>query len=530
MEVPRGRCASGRQAMHLTRRHMLAAMAAVPLAGRAAAAGDPVVVTSHGPVRGLRESCVFVFRGVRYGADTALTRFAKPTRPETWTEIVPATEYGASAPQRGGEAAQSEDCLFLNVWTPEAGEGGRRPVMVYIHGGAYNSGSGSDFLYDGARLAAAGDVVVITLNHRLNAFGYLYLDPFPDSGNAGQWDIILALEWVRENAAAFGGDPACVMVFGQSGGGAKIATLMAAPATAGLFHSVATMSGQQVTASGPLNAARRTRAFLAALKLKPEEAGRLVEMPAARMVEALGARDPLDETQGLYFGPVLDGRLLTRHPFWPDAPAQSARIPMILGNTRDETRTLIGRRELEMFDLGWDALPAALARHMRTDIDPALVVATYRVAYPEYSPGEVFFAATTAGRSWRGQVEEADARARQGAPTWVYRFDLPWTDDGGRWGAPHTADIGYAFGNLDRAGAMPGEAEAARRVSDQLMQAFISLARTGTPEHSGMPRWPQYRIPARETMIFDAETRVERDPRGVERALFATVPFIQWGT
>lgn len=517
--------------MPLTRRHLLAAMAAMPLAGQAAAAGgDPLVVTSNGPVRGVKESGVCVFRGVRYGADTALMRFAKPKRPDGWTEIVPATEYGASAPQRGGEEVQSEDCLFLNVWTPEAGQGGRRPVMVYIHGGAYNSGSGSDPLYDGARLAAAGDVVVITINHRLNAFGYLYLEPFPDSGNAGQWDIILALEWVRENAAAFGGDPARVMVFGQSGGGAKIATLMAAPAAAGLFHSVATMSGQQVTASGPLNAARRTRAFLSALKLKPEEAGRLAEMPAARMIEALGARDPLDETQALYFGPVLDGRLLTRHPFWPDASAQSARIPMILGNTRDETRTLIGRRQPEMFDLGWDSLPAALARHMRTDIDPALVVATYRAAYPAYTPGEVFFAATTAGRSWRGQVEEADARARQGAPTWVYRFDLPWSEEGGKWGAPHTVDIGYAFGNLDRAGAMPGEAGAARRVSDQLMQAFISLARTSTPEHAGMPRWPQYRIPARETMIFEAETRVERDPRGVERALFATVPFTQWGT
>jgi para-nitrobenzyl esterase len=514
----------------LTRRHLLAALAAAPLAGRASAGTDPTVHTTNGPVRGVREKGVCVFRGVRYGADTSRTRFSRPALPVPWTEILPATEYGASAPQRGGEGAQSEDCLFLNVWTPGTGDGGQRPVMVYIHGGAYNSGSGSDPLYDGARLAAAGDVVVITINHRLNAFGYLYLEPYPDSGNAGQWDIILALHWVRENAAAFGGDPSRVMVFGQSGGGAKIATLMAAPAAAGLFHSAATMSGQQVTASGPLNAARRTRAFLSALKLTPEEAGRLAAIPAARILDALGTRDPLDETQPIYFGPVLDGRLLMRHPFWPDAPAQSARIPMILGNTRDETRTLIGRREPEMFDISWDDLPAALARHMRVDIDPALVAAAYREAYPAYTPGEVFFAATTAGRSWRGQVEEADARARQGAPTWVYRFDLPWTEDGGKWGAPHTVDIGYAFGNLDKTGAKPGEAAAARRVSDQLMQAFVALARSGTPGHAGLPHWPHYRIPARATMIFDAETRVERDPRGKERALFAAVPFIQWGS
>ncbi|MFN7164721.1 MAG: carboxylesterase/lipase family protein [Hyphomonas sp.] len=522
--------------MSLNRRHFLAASATLPLAGKAfAGTGDPVVRTSNGPVRGVLENGVQVFRGVRYGADTAFTRFARPRRPDPWTDIMPAAAYGAAAPQRGGEAVQSEDCLFLNVWTPGSADGGLRPVMVYIHGGAYNSGSGSDAVYDGARLAAKGDVVVITINHRLNAFGYLYLEPvlpgvFPDSGNAGQWDLVLALEWVRRNAAAFGGDAARVMVFGQSGGGAKIASLMASPAAAGLFHSVATMSGQQVTASGPLNAARRTKEFLSALKIDPEKAGEIAALPAARIVEALGARDPLDETQSLYFGPVLDERMLARHPFWPDAPPQSARIPMILGNTLDETRTLIGRREPELFDMGWDALPGALARHMRTDIDPPTVVSAYRAAYPERSPGEIFFAATTAARSWRGQVEEADARARQGAPTWVYRFDLPWAEDGGRWGAPHTVDIGYVFGNLDKAGAMPGEAVSAARVTGELGAAFIALARSGAPQNSRLVDWPQYRIPARETMVIGADTRVLRDPRGAERALFAKVPFVQWGS
>lgn len=522
--------------MSLNRRHFLAASAALSLTGRSwAAAGDPVIRTTHGPVRGRTEGGIAVFKGVRYGADTRRTRFAKPQPPDPWTEPLDAFTYGPSAPQRGGEANQSEDCLFLNVWTPGPGDGAKRPVMVYIHGGAYNSGSGSDALYDGVRLAAAGDVVVVTVNHRLNAFGYLYLEPvlpglFPDSGNAGQWDLVLALQWVRDNAVAFGGDPGRVMVFGQSGGGAKIATLMAAPAAAGLFHAAATMSGQQVTASGPLNAGRRTRAFLSALKIDPERAGAVASASAARIVDALGARDPLDETQGLYFGPVLDERLLTRHPFWPDAPPQSARIPMILGNTLDETRTLIGRREPEMFTLSWDALPGALSRHMRSDIDPDTVVSAYRAAYAHMSPGEIFFAATTAGRSWRGQVEEADARARQGAPTWVYRFDLPWTEDGGRWGAPHTADIGYAFRNLDKTGAMPGEAAAAQRASEALSGAFVAIARSSTPEHPGLKRWPEYRIPARETMIFGVDVRFERDPRGRERELFSKVPFIQWGS
>lgn len=524
--------------MTLNRRHFVAGALVLPFAGRALgqAGSDPVVRTTNGPVKGLVSGGIAAFRGIRYGADTAQTRFAKPGRPDPWTDIAAAVSYGASAPQRNDdEESQSEDCLFLNVWTPGTGDGGNRPVLVYFHGGAYNSGSGSAELYDGTRLAAHGDVVVITVNHRLNAFGYLYLEPvlpglFPDSGNAGQWDLVLALDWVRENAAAFGGDPNRVMVFGQSGGGAKIATLMASPVAKGLFHSAVTMSGQQVTASGPLNAARRTRAFLAALKIDPKRPNQIAKLPAQKIVDALGARDPLDDAQGMYFGPVLDERMLTRHPFWPDAPAQSARIPMILGNALNETNTLIGRREPEMFDISWDALPDALAQNMRCDIDPGTVVAAYRAAYPDRSPGEIFFAASTAGRSWRGQVEEADARARQGAPTWVYRFDLPWARDGGKWGAPHAVDIGYAFGNLDKPGAMTGEAAPAARISREMMGAFLSLAKTGSPEHAGLAAWPQYRIPARETMVFGGQTEMQRDPRGVERALFAKVPFIQWGS
>lgn len=523
--------------IYLNRRSVLAAMGStgLALAARAGGGEDPVVLTSNGPVSGTHEGGVAVFRGIRYGADTALTRFAKPRRPEPWKEVLRTVAYGAASPQRGNEPNQSEDCLFLNVWTPEARRGAQRPVMVYIHGGAYNAGSGSDALYDGARLAAHGDVVVITINHRLNAFGYLSLgklmpEAFPDSGNAGQWDIIAALEWVRDNAEAFGGDPARIMVFGQSGGGAKIATLMAAPAAKELFHSAATMSGQQVTASGPINARKRAEAFLARLGIAPGDVAALRAMAPEKLVEALDTEDPVNREFSVYFGPVLDGRLLTRHPFWPDAPAQSAAIPIILGNTHDETRNLIGRSQPEYFELGWEDLPAALTRHMRCDIDADEVVQAYRGFYPEHTPTDIFFAATTAARSWRGQVEEADARAREGSPTWVYRFDLPWTEDGGRWGAPHAVDIGYAFLNLDRQGAMPGKAPSAQAISRQLAGAFISLARHGNPNHSGLPHWPAHALPDRATLIFSDTVRVEEDPRGQERALFAKVPFIQWGT
>lgn len=526
--------------MEFNRRQVVGAGASAALVSACAATAQsrndaPVMRTAHGPVRGYRDGDVSVFKGVRYGADTGPVRFERPRAADAWTDVRDATEYGAACPQRGDREAMSEDCLFLNVWTPGVADGGKRPVMVYFHGGAYSSGSGSSPLYDGKRLAEKGDVVVVTVNHRLNVFGYLYLaklggGAFADSGNAGIWDLVLALEWVRDNAAAFGGDASRVMVFGQSGGGAKIATMMAAPAAKGLFHSAATMSGQQVTASGPLNATARAEAFLDAVGVAADDLATLKAMPVDRLVEGLGISDPVNATRGLYMGPVLDGRFLSRHPFWPDAPGQSSHIPMILGNTKGETRNLIGRREPDSFELEWEQVPARLEAHMRCDIDPDLVLATYREAYPDYSPSDVFFAATTAGRSWRGQVEEADVRAREGGPTWVYQMDLGSPDDGGKWGAPHAIDIAHAFDNTDKPGSITGTGPDARRVADELSTAYINLARSGDPNHAGLPTWERHTLPDRETMVFGRETKLVNDPRKVERELFATVPFIQWGT
>ncbi|MGB3626428.1 MAG: carboxylesterase/lipase family protein [Henriciella sp.] len=520
--------------MDITRRTAILTTAAAAslssgLYARAETGTRPVDTTS-GPWRGeTNASGIHVFKGIRYGEDTARTRFAKPDPAARRPDIQTATGYGAACPQQSDKPLESEDCLFLNVWTPGLGDDGKRPVMFYIHGGAYSNGSGSSELYDGTRLAVKGDVVVITVNHRLNAFGYLYLDrlfpgAFPDSGNSGQWDLVLALNWVKQNAEAFGGDPDRVMVFGQSGGGAKIATMMASPAAKGLFHAAATMSGQQVTACGPLNGTARAQRYLETVGFNSVDA--LKSAPMEQLVEGLAARDPINDAHGLYFGPVLDERMLTRHPFWPDAPAQSAKIPMILGNTADETKAFLWNDEA--FALTWETLPAYLAIQMRCDIHPELVVAKYRDWFPELGPAEIMFKATTAGRSWRGQVEESDVRAAQGAPTWVYQFDLPAAER--ERGAPHTIDIEHAFDNLAQPRAMSGTGPTAMRVADQLSTAFIQLARTGDPNHAGLPQWGKHMLPNRETMVFDAETRLENDPRQRERELFAKVPFIQWGT
>lgn len=506
----------------ISRRAFLGAAASLAAAPALAQGRAPDIVTSLGRVRGHAEGNVQVFKGLRYGiAD----RFRAPAAPPPSRDVLAARDYGPSCPQTGRDGlTKSEDCLYLNVWTPGADARARRPVMVYFHGGAYSSGSANSPLLDGRHLAAGGDVVVVTVGHRLNAFGYLYLarlDPrFPDSGNCGQLDLILALQWVRDNIAAFGGDPGKVMVFGQSGGGAKIATLMGTPAAAGLFHRAATMSGQQVTASGPLNATRRAEAYLAALGNPSIDA--LLGMPTEALVAGLAAIDPI-LGGGVYFGPVLDMKWLVRHPFWPDANPQSNAIPMMLGNTHDETRGFYGPDHPKIVGLDWSNLPGRMASELRIDAHPEWVVAEYRRQFPDDTPEQVFYAATTAGRSWRGQVIEAEERARAGVPGYVYQLDFPSPVEPRR-GAPHAFDIPLVFGTLDAPGSLTGTGAAARAVSRSMMEAFLAFARTGDPG------WAPYRLPERATRIFDVEPRMENDPRRWQRQLFARIPYIQPGT
>jgi para-nitrobenzyl esterase len=495
---------------------------------------SPVASTTSGKVRGYVDSGINVFKGIRYGADTAKRRFMPPEPPEPWSDVREALAYGPSAPQPSRATDKpNEDCLFLNVWTPGLRDGRKRPVMFYIHGGAYNNGSGSSPLYDGVRLCRRGDVVVVSVNHRLNAFGYLYLARFgapelADSGNAGQLDLILALQWVRDNIAEFGGDPNRVMVFGQSGGGAKIATLMATPLANGLFQRAATMSGQQVTASGALNATLRARVVLEALKLSPERVVEIRTLPAERLLEAINARDPVLPFGSISFAPVLDERSLRRHPFYPDAPAQSARIPMIIGNTHDETRAFLGGDESN-FKITWEQLPEKLAPNMRVDIQPEVVIAEYRSLYPHYSPSDVFFAATTAGRSWRGAVIEAEERAKSGSPAYAYQLNWATPKDGGKFGAPHASDIQLVFDNIDKPGATAIGPQA-QPMADQMSETFIAFARTGNPNNQQIPRWEPYTLSRRRTMVFNVPSHLEDDPRGAERRLFAKVPYVQPGT
>jgi para-nitrobenzyl esterase len=506
----------------------------------------PQAKTTYGSVIGSVQNGLFTFKGIPYGGDTSLRRFMAPAPPTPWTGVRKATAFGPRAPQPGVHGSLSprhgyhlppeqgpvgEDCLHLNVWTSGLRDGRKRPVMVYIHGGAYSSGSANNDLYDGMNLCHRGDVVFVTLNHRLNLFGFLYLADlapgFEDSGNAGMLDLVLALEWVRDNIEEFGGDPKRVLIFGQSGGGAKCATLMGMPAAKGLFHRVISMSGQQITASRRESATARTRAVLKELNLPESRIAELRSIPMEQLIQATRA--------GGYMGPVKDGRTLVRDPFDPDAPPLSAHIPMILGNTHDETRLLIGGGDPSTFDLTWETLPAKLSvvAQFLGDKKPDEVVRQYRAMYPAYSAADVFFAATTAFRSWRGQVIEAERRAAQpeAAPhTWVYELDWRTPIDGGKWGAPHTLDIPLALDNVAVADGMTGDGPEAVQLAALMSDTWIAFARTGNPNHKSLPEWRPYDLAKRSTMSFAAQSRLVNDPRGGERRLIEQVPYTQPGT
>ena len=395
--------------------------------------------------------------------------------------------------------------------------------------------SGAGSYYDPRRLVEKNDIIVVTLNYRLGLLGFLAHPALTAqssdgvSGDYGLMDQQAALRWVRDNIAAFGGDPDNVTAFGQSGGGAKIVTMMAMPAAKGLFHKVATMSGQHVTAMGPIHATIRAKALMATLGLRPDQTDALRTVPAEQLVAALKTPDPLEPKGSIIFWSVMDGGVLPRHPFYPDAPRQSGHIPMIIGNTHDETRAFLGG-DPRNFTLTWDELPARLAPELVLDLSPRRVIARYRQLYPDYTPSEVFFAATTAGRSWPGHLIQAEQRARIGAPAWMYQLDFGSPVDGGRLRAYHGFDIALVFDNLDKPGSKTGTGPAARKVADQMSQAFLAFARTGDPNCAAIPRWEKYDLPRRATMVFNETSAMVDDPRREERELFAVAPFLKEGT
>jgi para-nitrobenzyl esterase len=491
----------------------------------ALAEASPLAATRAGKVRGRLVDGINVFQGVPYGASTAGRRFMPPLPAPAWSGVRDALDFGHQSPQLGAERPSvyaswanprppGEDCLVLNVYTPGLRDGGKRPVMVWFHGGGFTSGSASSRYADGTRLAHRGDVVVVTVNHRLNAFGYLYLaglaPELADSGNVGNLDMVAALKWVRDNAAEFGGDPGNVTIFGQSGGGGKVSALMAMPAAAGLFHKAIVQSGSGIKAMEPGQAAENAKKVLAALQLGPADVGKLRALPMATITDALPG-------SGAAFGPVVDGRSLPRHPFHPDAPAVSRAVPLLVGTAKDETTSLVGGRDESLFQLTWDQLPARLGPELR-GMDVGQVIAELRRLEPAAKPSDVYFTATTEARFRRRAYLQAERKAAQGgAPAFMYLFAWETPVDGGKWKAPHSIEHAMVFDNVAKSASMVGSGPDQQKVADAVSGAWIRFAKTGNPG------WAAYTPAARTTMVFNVESKAVDDPRRAQRLLFEAV-------
>jgi para-nitrobenzyl esterase len=501
---------------------------------------EAIVETKAGKLRGAVRDGVFTFKGVPYGKDTGGAARFLPAQPfPAWKGVRTALSYGPCCPQvaRGGwkndetafiydwdDGYPGEDCLRLNVWSPGL-SGKPRPVMFWIHGGGYETGSSQELpAYDGERLARRGDVVFVSVNHRLGAFGFLDLSQFGDakyglSGNAGQLDLVTALEWVRDNIAAFGGDPGNVTIFGQSGGGAKVSTLMAMPAARGLFHKAIVQSGSLLNVGDTGYTKRLAEGVLKALDIAPGDLGRLASVSAASLVAAAetakkGMPPAPAGTINLGWAPVVDGQAIPS-PTWADgAPALSTNVPMIIGTNLNEFSPRLGNPALE-------SAAEDQARAVATGMGgvSAAAWAAFRAADATAKPVEILSRIVSA-RFRLPAVVQAQAKAKLGgAPAWLYRFDYnPGTVLDGRVRAFHCAEMAYAFDNVDRCLNSTGGTAEARALAAQMSDAWIAFARSGDPNHKGLPHWPPVSTAAIPNMLFDASCTVKNDPDGPQRA------------
>ncbi len=517
--------------MLITSRRTFVKQASLLLAGAGVGmgAGESVITeTTSGRIRGSIAGDIKVFKGVPYGADTSgANRFMPPKKPAKWSGVRDALDYGPTAPQAGGGRgpAQAEDCLMLNVWTPSV-TGGKRPVLVWLHGGGFSSGSGSSAVNDGTSLAHTSDVVVVTINHRLNTFGSTYLGEaagpdFALSGAVQMLDIVAALEWVRDNISHFGGDPNLVTIFGQSGGGRKVAVLMSMPSAQGLYHRAIIESGAVLRLTSPQDAIKYTELLLAEAGLKPSQARDLQKLPMAQLLAADAAvqkKIQLREPGMTANTPMVDGKAIPAHPWDPAGPALSAKIPLLIGWAHTE-ETLYDRPTEDKLALTETGLRERAAA--RIGGNPDTVIEAFRKWNPKASPWDLWILIATDHPRGAYSRELAKRKAAQNAaPAYVYRFDWETPEGGGHMRSPHTIEIPFVFNNIKIAGPLISKMPTAFALAEKTSAAWVAFARTGNPSVPGLPKWTPYSAAARETMLFNDECRLEKDPdRGARLAM-----------
>ncbi len=518
------------------------AACATPLA-ETGPGGQPIVTTNAGKVQGLTENGVKVFKGIPYGASTGgQGRFRAPKPPAPWAGVKETIAFGPPTPQgrpsnapplparnpnlppplinNAPTGTQSEDCLVLNVWTP-ATDNGKRPVLVWLHGGGFSTGSGSSAWYDGVRMSQKQDVVMVSINHRLNAFGYLYLGDlgggeFRDAASVGLLDCVLALQWVKDNIAAFGGDPSRVLIYGESGGGRKTSSMMAMVPAQGLFNRCVVQSGSQLRLDTPDVGMERTEKLLKALNIPKTDLSKLWTVSQDEILAAIPGA-----VQGSgQFRPVIGSPSFPSHPFDPGAPAMSANIPMIVGSNRTEMSVFLGGdpaiasiTEEQLVQRITAAVPAGEA---------ADTLAMYRRLYPQAKRDEILYMATTDRGYFLDSTILAGRKADQNAaPVWVYQFYRSTPLEGGRYHTPHASEIPFVFDTLSKATSIGGEPTAnAQNLADRMSGAWANFAANGDPNGGKTPTWPKYNSSTRPTMVWDespAGPRVENDPRAEQR-------------
>jgi len=495
------------------------------------------VKTRYGQVRGLVREGISQFWGLAYGASTAGdNRFMPPKPPASWSGVQDHFSIGKrcyQAPGAGEPAPvvlamnrleeESEDCLNLNVFTPAA-DNKRRPVMVWMHGGGFNAGSGNYLMYDGTYLAKKEDVVVVSLTHRLNIFGFLHLadlggDQWQGATNVGLQDLVFALEWVKENIDQFGGDPSNVTIFGQSGGGGKTSTVMATPSATGMYHRAIAQSGSAINGIPASDATASTERFLAKLGINSNNLQMLQSLTPQQIQTAYysGPSIPLLGT-----GPVIDGAIIPRHQWNPTAPSYSADVPLMAGSTETENGWVgpppFDLSEAEMTELFTNNLAGTDAGKGKQLLE------LYQRKYPQTRNRMLWLIAESDNtRRWNAQLLCRLKAEQATAASYLYLFNWYSPVHDNRMGAYHTLEIPFVFNNVDVASSMTGASQERYELAHVMSAAWAAFARTGDPNHADMPFWPAFNGREYPTMIFGNELGTKNDPNREERIMLAGV-------